>query len=450
MVCHASQCRLMPWTSRARYDAVRPLVSRPTRPAQQALLVEGGGDAAAAVRQRLDLVPAGGAQPRSAGLPGERPAGHQLGDDPGRDGQLRLVHLGPGADRKRPGVEHVDLRHARRPVGPVLHVDVRREDPRPRGPPPRCCPGTAFVHPRLARVGDQGTNALAALILGSAVAVLLFIPVAAVQYRRDGRLGPGDLSVLVGAAVYGVALWTYTLLPLPDVGDYTCQHAQTRVMAFADDIRRAAEQSGYAGLGTPGELLRNQAFLQVVLNVVLFLPFGVFVRLITHRGVLVATDPRPGRVAADRGHPAHRRVGRVPVRLPPLRRRRPPHQHARRLPRCGRLLPVRRPETPPARHRPPCAADHGLGRPAPRGHLSDVLFVVLAGTAAAALWRGYLVFAEHERPATDSPGDDRAARRRTPAGRGPDGAASRGRPWASWSWTPARSRPRPPGGWSSC
>ena len=37
------------------------------------------------------------------------------------------------------------------------------------------------------------------------------------------------------------------------------------------------------------------------------------------------------------------------------------------------------------------------------GPLSDVLFVVLAGTAAAALWRGYLVFAQDERPATDSP-----------------------------------------------
>ena len=138
-------------------------------------------------------------------------------------------------------------------------------------------------------MGDQGTNAIAALVLGSVVAVLLFIPVAAVQYRRDGRLGAGDLMVLVGAAVYGVSLWTYTLLPLPDVGDYACQQAQTQVMAFADDIRRAAERGGYAGLGTPSELLRNQAFLQVVLNVVLFLPFGVFVRLITHRGLVVAT-----------------------------------------------------------------------------------------------------------------------------------------------------------------
>ena len=31
-----------------------------------------------------------------------------------------------------------------------------------------------------------------------------------------------------------------------------------------------------------------------------------------------------------------------------------------------------------------------------------MLFVVLAGTAAAALWRGYLVFGQHQQPATDS------------------------------------------------
>ena len=34
--------------------------------------------------------------------------------------------------------------------------------------------------------------------------------------------------------------------------------------------------------------------------------------------------------------------------------------------------------------------------------ISDVLFVVLVGTAAAALWRGYLVFAQDQRPVTDS------------------------------------------------
>ena len=252
-------------------------------------------------------------------------------------------------------------------------------------------------------MGDQGTNALVALILGSAVAVLLFIPVAAVQYRRDGRLGPGDLTVLVGAAVYGVALWTYTLLPLPDAGDYACQHAQTRLMAFADDIRRAAEQSGYAGLGTPGELLRNQAFLQVVLNVVLFLPLGVFVRLISHRGVVVATVLgfavslliEVTQLTGVWGvYPCAYRLFDVDdlltntlgaflgaaVFYPYAARRR------RRLGTARRKLPT----------------TVSVGRRL-AATVSDVLFVVLAGTAAAALWRGYLVFAQHEHPATDSP-----------------------------------------------
>ena len=284
-------------------------------------------------------------------------------------------------------------------------------------------------------MGDQGTNAIAALVLGSVVAVLLFIPVAAVQYRRDGRLGAGDLMVLVGAAVYGVSLWTYTLLPLPDVGDYACQQAQTQVMAFADDIRRAAERGGYAGLGTPSELLRNQAFLQVVLNVVLFLPFGVFVRLITHRGVVVATVLgfavslliEVTQLTGVWGvYPCAYRLFDVDDLLtntlgaflgallstPYAARRR------RRLGTARRALPTT------------VSAGRRLA-----GTASDVLFVVLAGTAAAALLRGYLVFAQDERPATDSPAmialragvplrgadGDGAARRedRGRAGRGP-------------------------------
>ena len=251
-------------------------------------------------------------------------------------------------------------------------------------------------------MGDQGTNALAALILGSVIAVLLFIPVAAVQYRRDGRLGPADLAVLVGAAVYGVSLWTYTLLPLPDVGDYACQHAQTQLMAFADDIRRAAERAGYAGLGTPSELLRNRAFLQVVLNVLLFVPFGVFVRLITHRGVVVATVLgfavslliEVTQLTGVWGvYPCAYRLFDVDdlltntvgaflgalVSYPYAARRR------RRLGTARRRLPT----------------TVSVGRRL-AASLSDVLFVVLAGTAAAALWRGYLVFAEDQRPATDS------------------------------------------------
>ena len=46
-------------------------------------------------------------------------------------------------------------------------------------------------------MGDQATNALVAIVLGTVLAVLLLIPTAAVQYRLDGRLGPLDLTILV-------------------------------------------------------------------------------------------------------------------------------------------------------------------------------------------------------------------------------------------------------------
>ncbi len=55
---------------------------------------------------------------------------------------------------------------------------------------------------------DQAINAALAIGLGSVVAVLLFAPTAAFQYRKDGVLAPRDLAVLLSGAIYGLALWT--------------------------------------------------------------------------------------------------------------------------------------------------------------------------------------------------------------------------------------------------
>lgn len=128
-------------------------------------------------------------------------------------------------------------------------------------------------------MSDQVANAVLAVALGSVAAVVLLIPVAAYQYRLDGRLGPGDLAVLLGAAIYGLALWTYTLLPVPPAGDYRCKHARTTPFGTIGDL----------SLGPPGAMLRDPAVLQVVLNVLLFVPLGYFVRVVLRRGVVVAT-----------------------------------------------------------------------------------------------------------------------------------------------------------------
>jgi glycopeptide antibiotics resistance protein len=131
-------------------------------------------------------------------------------------------------------------------------------------------------------VGDQATNALVAIVLGTVLAVVLLIPTAAVQYRLDGRLGPRDLATLVTSAIYALAIWTYTLLPMPVDGTFACRGSQLRLLGSFELIHVPDH-------GGPLALLREPAFLQIVLNVLLFVPLGYFVRVILHRGVVVAT-----------------------------------------------------------------------------------------------------------------------------------------------------------------
>ena len=131
-------------------------------------------------------------------------------------------------------------------------------------------------------MGDQATNALIALVLGTILAVVLLIPTAAVQYRLDGRLGPLDITILVTSAVYALAIWTYTLLPMPEDHTFACKGSQLRVLGSLGLIH-VPEHGG------PLALLREPAFMQIVLNVLLFVPLGYFLRVILHRGVVVAT-----------------------------------------------------------------------------------------------------------------------------------------------------------------
>lgn len=128
---------------------------------------------------------------------------------------------------------------------------------------------------------DQLFSALLAAGAGALVAVLLFVPFVFLNYRRHGRLSLVRTLLWIGFLVYAMALWTYTLLPLPDPVAIQCTHPQLRPFQFVQDIR------GYGG-GLAG-LIHNPAFMQVALNVLLFIPLGVFLRLLWGRGVLVAT-----------------------------------------------------------------------------------------------------------------------------------------------------------------
>jgi hypothetical protein len=127
-------------------------------------------------------------------------------------------------------------------------------------------------------VEEQVVLGVLAITLGVVVGVLLFLPFVALSYRRRGGFGFGRFVLWGSALVYVMAVWTYTLLPLPDPDAIRCAGVNIDVTAIADEIRGAVARRGSAAAGDP-------AMLQVLLNVLLFVPLGFFVRVLGGRGV---------------------------------------------------------------------------------------------------------------------------------------------------------------------
>ena len=123
-------------------------------------------------------------------------------------------------------------------------------------------------------------SGLLAVVAGAVVAVLAFVPFVAVSYRRRGRLTLWRALLWGAAAVYFWAIWTYTLIPLPDSEVYRCAGVNLHPFAFVDEVRSAVAVSG--------RYLTDPVVLQVALNVLLFVPLGFFLRVLGGRGILIA------------------------------------------------------------------------------------------------------------------------------------------------------------------
>lgn len=129
---------------------------------------------------------------------------------------------------------------------------------------------------------EQGQLALYNAIL---VFFLTFVPMVIWQYRRFGRPSVARLLGAVAVASYVTGLLTYTWLPLPERDSLNCLTApQPRFDAFhfVTDLATAVRRDGVAAA------LRSFGVWQVLLNVALFVPWGIIVRRYLHRGVVVA------------------------------------------------------------------------------------------------------------------------------------------------------------------
>lgn len=124
------------------------------------------------------------------------------------------------------------------------------------------------------------------LIGGALIFLGVLIPAVVLQYRRYGRLSGPRLLGLLAVSVYVVALVAYVFLPLPDPAT-VCRNGDIPFrpipFEFVSDISRVADRVGWR------RALTSTTTLQVVFNVVLFIPFGIIVRRYLGASVLVTT-----------------------------------------------------------------------------------------------------------------------------------------------------------------
>ncbi|MGH1565581.1 VanZ family protein [Mumia sp. DW29H23] len=131
--------------------------------------------------------------------------------------------------------------------------------------------------------------AVVGIVGGVALFFALLAPVLVFQQRRYGALDGRRILGAAAVSVYLVALVAYTLLPLPsgDLQAWCSAHGVARPnldpFGFVDDVRRETAGLSWA------QTLRSFAVLQVVFNVVLFVPWGIFARSFFGRGIVVST-----------------------------------------------------------------------------------------------------------------------------------------------------------------
>ena len=115
--------------------------------------------------------------------------------------------------------------------------------------------------------------------------MILWLPMLVHQYRRWGSWNMARLLGSFAMSIYGSAIITYTLLPLPVPAEVRCTPGagmpQLIPFRMVDDITAVLENRGSI-IAT----LRSFTFLQVAFNVLLFIPWGIIVRRFLRRGFL--------------------------------------------------------------------------------------------------------------------------------------------------------------------
>ena len=124
----------------------------------------------------------------------------------------------------------------------------------------------------------------AAIAIFPLIAAGAALPYVAIQYRRHGALGTGQLLLAGLFGLYLVGLAFAVVLPLRPVAPDFCE--VFGVNAKLDPFHVLNEARSEYSAGGLGAVIRNADVQDLPLNVFLFIPLGMFVRHLLGRGFL--------------------------------------------------------------------------------------------------------------------------------------------------------------------
>ena len=127
-----------------------------------------------------------------------------------------------------------------------------------------------------------------AVVFFAGLTLFFIAPFISRQFARFGRFAGWPALVSAAVVLYATGLVAFTLFPFPDFADGYCErradvmHWQLTPFASLNDIAGFAGAHGWAATLTSG------VFLQVLMNVVFFLPLGFFLAYRSRKPLLVA------------------------------------------------------------------------------------------------------------------------------------------------------------------
>lgn len=123
------------------------------------------------------------------------------------------------------------------------------------------------------------------------IAFLITIPFAIFQYRKYGYINKLRTVILYSFLLYLMTAYYLVIMPLPKSRDVRSTQAANieyynlKPFNFINDIKRETDFE-WADLGSYKKLLTERSFLQVLFNIFLLLPFGIYLRYYFKRSFL--------------------------------------------------------------------------------------------------------------------------------------------------------------------